>query len=55
MARAKKACKITLEVLEHNHPARATYSEFGFVGYEQEPTFCEVIFLENYLKQADRR
>ena len=27
-------CKLTLEVLEGNHPAKGTYEKFGFAGYQ---------------------
>ena len=29
VARARGCCKITLEVLEDNEPAKASYSKFG--------------------------
>jgi ribosomal protein S18 acetylase RimI-like enzyme len=31
-ARRRGCCKLTLEVLESNHPAAALYESFGFVG-----------------------
>jgi ribosomal protein S18 acetylase RimI-like enzyme len=30
-------CKLTLEVLEGNHPARALYRTLGFAGYALDP------------------
>lgn len=49
IAIAKGACKIILEVLENNHPARNAYSKFGFVGYELDPRYGNAIFLEKVL------
>ena len=49
IAKEKNACKITLEVLEHNTPARKAYAKFGFVGYELDPTYGNAIFLEKVL------
>ncbi|MGB2925565.1 MAG: GNAT family N-acetyltransferase [Limnothrix sp.] len=49
IARAKGACKITLEVLEKNAPARKAYEKFGFAGYELDPEFGNAIFLEKNL------
>lgn len=41
-ARQLGCCKLTLEVLQHNEPARALYRRFGFghfaPGIEQKPT-----------------
>jgi ribosomal protein S18 acetylase RimI-like enzyme len=33
IARERGACKLTLEVLDANHPARAAYAGFGFADY----------------------
>lgn len=49
IAREKDACKITLEVLENNTPARNAYAKFGFVGYELDPKYGNAIFLEKSL------
>ena len=49
IARNKNACKITLEVLENNLPARNAYEKFGFVGYELDPKYGNAIFLEKAL------
>ena len=46
IAKQKAACKITLEVLEKNHPARNSYQKFGFTGYELKPEYGNAIFLE---------
>jgi len=37
LARENDCCKITLEVLEHNHRAKKVYDAFGFEGYELNP------------------
>ncbi|NJN72978.1 MAG: GNAT family N-acetyltransferase [Limnothrix sp. RL_2_0] len=49
IARAKGACKITLEVLEKNQPAVSAYKKFGFAGYELDPEFGKALFLEKAL------
>jgi len=49
IARAKGACKITLEVLEKNLSAVGAYKKFGFSGYELDPEFGQAIFLEKVL------
>ena len=49
IARDRQACKITLEVLKKNQPARNAYSKFGFVGYELDPKYGNAIFLEKTL------
>ena len=49
IAKNQGACKITLEVLEKNQPARNAYSKFGFVGYELDPKYGNAIFLEKTL------
>jgi len=49
IARNQSACKITLEVLEKNYPARNAYRKFGFVGYELNPEYGNAIFLEKTL------
>ena len=46
IAKQKGACKITLEVLEKNYPARNSYQKFGFTGYELKPEYGNAIFLE---------
>lgn len=49
IARAKGACKITLEVLEKNYPAKNSYAKFGFVNYELNPEYGKAVFLEKIL------
>jgi len=48
-ARGLGCCKLTLEVQENNHPARALYGSFGFVGGEYEPEAGTVLFREKRL------
>jgi len=49
IARQRGCCKLTLEVLEHNAPARAIYDKFGFRGYELVPAAGQALFLEKKL------
>ena len=49
MAVKKNCCKITLEVLEGNTPAKNSYSKFGFKDYELDPTFGKAMFWEKKL------
>ncbi len=44
IAREKGCCKITLEVLEGNEPARAAYVKYGFDGYELDPVLGKAMF-----------
>lgn len=34
---SRGCCKLTLEILSGNKPARAVYKQFGFEGYELDP------------------
>jgi ribosomal protein S18 acetylase RimI-like enzyme len=43
-------CKLTLEVLEGNHPARALYRTLGFAGYALDPATGQAMFWEKPLK-----
>ncbi len=45
-------CKITLEVLEGNHAAKAAYKSFGFSGYELNPQMGHALFWEKKLSIA---
>jgi GNAT superfamily N-acetyltransferase len=45
-ARSINCCKMTLEVLEGNHPAKAAYTACGFKGYELDPTLGHAVFWE---------
>lgn len=49
IARRRGCCKLTLEVLENNAPARAAYDKFGFRGYELDPAAGKAMFLEKLL------
>ncbi|KAG1707573.1 Serine/threonine-protein kinase PrkC [Nymphon striatum] len=46
LARKQQCCKITLEVLEGNEPAKLTYQKFGFDGYELDPNMGKAMFWE---------
>jgi ribosomal protein S18 acetylase RimI-like enzyme len=43
------ACKLTLEVLEGNHAAKATYRAAGFEGYELDPIMGKAMFWQKKL------
>lgn len=49
LALARGCCKITLEVLDGNAPARALYHSFGFEGYELNPALGKAVFLQKKL------
>lgn len=49
LARARGACKLTLEVLSGNQPALALYERFGFAGYELDPAMGQARFLQKKL------
>jgi len=49
IAKARSYCKITLEVLEGNHAAQATYKNLGFSGYELDPEMGKAMFWEKRL------
>jgi GNAT superfamily N-acetyltransferase len=42
-------CKLTLEVLEHNHIAQKAYRSIGFDGYELNPAMGKALFWEKKL------
>ena len=48
-ARARGACKLTLEVLSHNHIAQAAYTRWGFKGYALDPSAGHALFWEKPL------
>lgn len=50
VARERGACKMTLEVLEGNKVAQASYLKFGFSGYELDPKMGQAMFWEKPLK-----
>lgn len=45
-ARARGCCKLTLEVLEGNHPAIAAYRQAGFEPYALDPAMGRAMFFE---------
>ena len=49
IARARGCCKITLEVLEGNEPARKAYETFGFGGYQLDPQRGHALFWQKKL------
>ncbi|CAM9137623.1 unnamed protein product [Discosporangium mesarthrocarpum] len=46
IAKARGACKLTLEVLSKNEPAKASYQKFGFTAYELDPETGTALFWE---------
>jgi len=52
LAIEKKCCKVTLEVLEGNEPAKSTYLKFGFAAYELDPKMGKAMFWEKKLSGA---
>jgi ribosomal protein S18 acetylase RimI-like enzyme len=49
IARARGACKLTLEVLSGNRPAWRLYERVGFAGYALDPSLGEARFLQKWL------
>ena len=49
VARERGACKLTLEVLDGNAPARALYRRLGFAAYQLDPGMGEAQFLQKWL------
>ncbi len=49
LAKEHECCKITLEVLEGNIPARNLYQKFGFAGYQLDPKKGNALFWEKTL------
>jgi len=49
LAKQKKCCKLTLEVLEGNTIAKMAYQKFGFAGYELNPEIGSALFWEKSL------
>jgi GNAT superfamily N-acetyltransferase len=48
-ARARAACKITLEVLTGNHTAMKSYERFGFAPYALDPSAGTATFMQKWL------
>ena len=49
IAKSRGCCKLTLEVLEGNAKARASYEKFGFYGYELDPSMGNALFWQKKL------
>lgn len=49
IARERGACKLTLEVLHGNAPARALYRRLGFAAYQLDPAMGHAQFLQKWL------
>lgn len=49
IARARGACKLTLEVLSGNRPARALYERIGFADYQLDPAMGQACFMQKWL------
>ena len=49
VARERKCCKLTLEVLEGNKIAQNAYRSFGFEGYELDPKIGKAMFWQKIL------
>ncbi len=45
-ARARGACKLTLEVLQGNRAAMRAYERAGFAGFQLDPAFGSALFLQ---------
>ncbi|PKO42188.1 MAG: GNAT family N-acetyltransferase [Betaproteobacteria bacterium HGW-Betaproteobacteria-3] len=49
MARARGACKLTLEVLSGNRSAGRLYERVGFAAYQLDPALGQAQFLQKWL------
>lgn len=49
LARARGACKLTLEVLEGNAPAQKLYRRLGFENYQLDPAMGQARFMQKWL------
>jgi ribosomal protein S18 acetylase RimI-like enzyme len=49
IALEKDCCRLTLEVLEGNHPAQYSYEKYGFKAYELDPAMGKAFFWEKPL------
>lgn len=49
IAQDKACCKLTLEVLSGNEPAKAAYARFGFSSYQLDAQMGEAMFWEKRL------
>jgi len=50
VAKARGACKLTLEVLSGNAPARHLYETVGFADYQLDPAMGHACFMQKWLK-----
>ncbi len=50
LARARGACKLTLEVLEGNAPAQKLYRRLGFENYQLDPAVGQARFMQKWLE-----
>jgi len=53
LAKAKKCCKLTLEVLSNNAAAQNAYRKFGFSSYELNPQAGQALFWQKLLQDND--
>ena len=49
-ARMRGACKLTLEVLSGNAPAKKLYEAMGFADYQLDPAMGHACFMQKWLK-----
>lgn len=49
IARSKGCCKLTLEVLEGNEPAKRAYRALGYDGYQLDPAMGHALFWQKHL------
>lgn len=49
LAQARGACKLTLEVLSGNAPARKLYERLGFENYQLAPAMGNALFMHKWL------
>ncbi len=52
IARLRGCCKLTLEVLSGNQPARSAYASFGFTNYQLDPQLGDALFLQKKLDEV---
>lgn len=50
IARARGACKLTLEVLSGNHGAMRAYGRAGFAAYQLDPAMGQASFMQKWLR-----
>ena len=51
IARERGACKLTLEVLTGNQPARKLYAVLGFADYQLDPAMGHACFMQKWLDE----